>query len=203
MGLTRKALKAMGLTEEQIDSIVEAHTEVVTGLKEEAEKYKADAEKLPGVEKELETAKQTIADGNKDSWQVKYEAIKEDFEAYKKTEADKKAKVDKENAYRALLKSTGVSEKRIDTILKVTDLSEKELGENGSFKDAEALTESIKTEWADFITPGVNNNPRIDTGAKLNNSGTALTKADILNIKDPTEQRKAIAANLNLFKKGD
>ena len=39
MGLTRKALKAMGLSEEQVDSIIEAHTEVVTALKEEAEKH--------------------------------------------------------------------------------------------------------------------------------------------------------------------
>ena len=51
MALTRKALKAMGLTEEQVDSIIEAHTETVDALKSMVNAYKADAEKLPGVEK--------------------------------------------------------------------------------------------------------------------------------------------------------
>ena len=202
MGLTRKALKAMGLTEEQVDSIIEAHTEVVDALKEEAGRYKADAEKLPSVEAELETAKQTIADGNKDSWQVKYEAIKEDFEAYKNAENAKKTKADKENAYRAILRDVGISDKRIDAIMRVTDLTEKELGEDGSFTDAETLKESVKTEWADFITPVGTPAPRIDTGGNLN-GGAAMTKADILNIKNRDERKAAIAANLSLFEKGE
>ena len=33
MAFTRKFLKALGLTEEQVDSVVEAHTETVDGLK--------------------------------------------------------------------------------------------------------------------------------------------------------------------------
>ena len=49
MALTRKSLKAMGLTDEQVDSIVEMHTETVDGLKADIAKYKGDAEKLPSV----------------------------------------------------------------------------------------------------------------------------------------------------------
>lgn len=33
MALTRKLLKGMGLTEEQMDTIIEAHTDTVDGLK--------------------------------------------------------------------------------------------------------------------------------------------------------------------------
>lgn len=57
MSITRKFLKGMGLTEEQVDTIIEAHTETVDGLKKDVEKYKADAEKLPGVQKELDELK--------------------------------------------------------------------------------------------------------------------------------------------------
>lgn len=57
MALSRKSLKAMGLTDEQVDSIIEMHAETVDGLKEEIHKYKADAEKLPGVQKELDDLK--------------------------------------------------------------------------------------------------------------------------------------------------
>ena len=32
MSITRKLLKGMGLTDEQVDTIIEAHTETVDGL---------------------------------------------------------------------------------------------------------------------------------------------------------------------------
>ena len=50
MALTRKLLKGMGLTEEQMDTIIEAHTDTVDGLKSDLARYKADAEKLHGVQ---------------------------------------------------------------------------------------------------------------------------------------------------------
>ena len=45
MAITRKLLKGMGLTEEQQDTIIEAHTDTVNGLKADVERYKADAER--------------------------------------------------------------------------------------------------------------------------------------------------------------
>ena len=50
MALTRKLLKGMGLTDEQVDTIIEAHTDTVDGLKADVSKYKTDAEKLSDVE---------------------------------------------------------------------------------------------------------------------------------------------------------
>lgn len=57
MSITRKLLKGMGLTEEQVDTIIEAHTETVDGLKADVSRYKADAGKLAGVQKELDDLK--------------------------------------------------------------------------------------------------------------------------------------------------
>ena len=51
MALTRKLLKGMGLTDEQVDTIIEAHTDTVDGLKADVSRYKADAEKLPDIQK--------------------------------------------------------------------------------------------------------------------------------------------------------
>lgn len=39
MALTRKLLKGMGLTDEQVDTIIEAHTDTVDGLKADIGKY--------------------------------------------------------------------------------------------------------------------------------------------------------------------
>ena len=40
MSLTRKMLKAMGIEDEKIDQIIEAHTETVDALKEQRDGYK-------------------------------------------------------------------------------------------------------------------------------------------------------------------
>ena len=59
MSLTRKFLKAMGIEDEKVDQIIEAHSETVDALKEERDGYKADAEKLPEVQRRLEAANKT------------------------------------------------------------------------------------------------------------------------------------------------
>ena len=79
MSLTRKSLKAMGLTDEQVDSIIEMHTDTVDGLKADVSKYKSDAEKLAGVEKELNDLK-AIGDGG---YTEKYEKEHKVLEYYK------------------------------------------------------------------------------------------------------------------------
>lgn len=198
MALKRETLKAMGLTDEQVTSIIEMHTETVNGLKSLADQRKADADKLPDVQRQLDEANAKLAEGNKDSWKVKYDAIKEEFDTYKADAAAKKTKADKENAYRDILKGIGVADKLLDKVLKVTDLSAAELDENGKFKDADKLAEAAKTEWADFVSAG--GAPKVDTGANLNKGGAAMTKNDIMAIKDRGERRAAIAANMNLFK---
>ena len=66
MALTRRALKAMGIEDEKIDEIINMHTETVDGLKADVAKYKADAETLPGIQKQLEKAQADLEAGKKD-----------------------------------------------------------------------------------------------------------------------------------------
>ena len=68
----------MGIEEEKIDQIIEAHTETVDGFKDKVNEYKEKAEKYDEVKKELDE----IKDGDND-WQKKYEKEHSDFEAYK------------------------------------------------------------------------------------------------------------------------
>lgn len=147
MALTRKLLKGMGLTEEQIDTIIEAHTETVDGLKDKVENYKADADKLEKVQKELDGLKSGVGG----EWQKKYEKEHSDFEAYKEAQTAKETKAAKADAVRDFYKSIGISEKRLDAVMKVTDLDSFELDKDGKIKDAEKRTEDAKAEWADFI----------------------------------------------------
>ena len=81
MALTRAMLKGMQLTEEQVSAIIEEHSNTVQGLKDEIKKYKADAEKLPEVQKELDKLKE--GDGN--DWEKKYNKYLKTAEGYAST----------------------------------------------------------------------------------------------------------------------
>ena len=155
MALTRKMLKAMGIEDDKIDQIIEAHSETVDGLKTDLKKYEEDAKVLPDIRKQLEKAQADLEAGKKDSYKVKYDALKEDFEKFKNEQTQKENHEEKESAYRGILKAAGISEKRIDAILKVSDIDSLEI-EDGKIKDAEKLTENAKKEWADFVVETTN-----------------------------------------------
>ncbi len=174
MSLTRNFLKSMGLTDEQVSGIIEAHTDTVEALKRDRDKFKEDAEKLPAVQKELDDLKAANSgEGSKDALQAKYDKLDQDFKDYKKSVEDEKVMEKTRSAYRDLLKESGVSEKRLDTVLKVADLSAVKLGDDGKIADADKLKEGIKTEWADFIeTHGTKGaNPATPPGGNPSNPG--------------------------------
>lgn len=203
MALSRKFMQGMGLTEEQASAIIEANEETINGLKAEIEKNQKEAEK---AQKELSKAQKELGDLKKEAeesdgknpYKVKYDAIKEEFENYKKDIKSKETKAAKEDAYRALLKEVGVSEKRIPAVLKVSNVDSLELDENGSFKDVAELKKSIKEEWSDFIpTEGTKG---ADTSTPpQNNGGSTMTKEQIRQISDPVARQKAMAENPALF----
>jgi hypothetical protein len=145
-------LKAMGIEDEKIDQIIEAHTETTDALKGERDQYKVDAEKLPDVQRQLDAAKEAVeAVGGDDEYKVKYDEEHEAFEKYKEQVEAEKAATERRSLYRQLLLDAGIDDKRVDAVLKVTDM-ESITVEEGKIKDAEKLTEDIKSEWSAFIT---------------------------------------------------
>lgn len=200
MALTRKFLTALGIEADKIDEIVNAHSETVEALKEERDSYKKDAEKLPELQKQLDEANDTIKSNKSDAYKVKYDAIKEEFDKFKKDQSDKEVKSNKMAAYKQLLTSVGVSEKRLDAILKVTDLDSVELDDDGKIKDAKTLADNIKDEWSDFIVQAGQQGAKTSTPPA--SSGASMTKEQIVAIKDPAERRAAIAQNMEIFNGG-
>lgn len=191
MSLTRKMLKGMGLTEEQVDSIIEEHTSVTDALKEKATQYEADAKRLAVVEKELNDLK---AGG--DDWEEKYNAEHKAFEDYKK-DIEGKAELDKvKTAYRALLKAQNVSEKRIDTIIKLTDFADLKLTKEGKIANEDKVIERIKEDWSDLISTESEHGTNVETPPS---GSKTMTREEIMKIKDTSERQKAIANNIELF----
>lgn len=137
----------MGIDEKQVESIIEAHSETVNGLKADRDKYKEQAGKVADLQKQLEEAQ---AASNGDEWEQKYNEEHQAFEDFKAQVATEKADAEKAQAYRGMLMAAGIDPKRIDAIMRVTDLSEVEM-EDGKLKEAGKLEEAAKQEWADFV----------------------------------------------------
>jgi hypothetical protein len=202
-------LKAMGIEDEKIDEIITAHSETVDALKEQRDQYKSDAEKLPNVQKELGELKEAAGKNGGSAWEVKYNAMKEEKERIEKDFTDFKTqakaaetKAAKEKSYRAMLKEIGISEKRIDAVMKVTDLDAIDLDEHGSIKDADAVKATAMAEWSDFITSEATQGA-VTTQPPKNTGGARMSMADIYKKDDhgryllnAEERQKAIAANL-------
>lgn len=165
----------------------------------EKERYSKKLEEIEALKTEKQTAEDSATTAEK--WRTKYQALKDDFEAYKGEQTKKEARSAKEKAYRELLKQAGVSDKRLDAVLRVSDVDGVELDEKGAIKDADKLTTSIKSEWADFIQ--ITTTQGAQTAAPpTNNGGNAMTKADIYKKDDhgryvlsAAERQKALMEN--------
>lgn len=198
MALTRKFLSALGIESDKIEEIINGHMETVNALKDENEKLQKKAEEFDSVSEELETLK---AENKSDSkYKVKYDALKDEFDEYKaqqKAEASMKAKTD---AYVKLLKDAGVSEKRIDSIVKVSkdEIEALELNDEGEVKNADDVSKTITEAWSDFIITEGKAGAQTSTPPS-GSSGAPMTKEEILKIDDAGERQKAIAENHELF----
>ena len=166
MALTRAMLKGMGLTEEQVSAIIEEHTNVTASLKDQIKEYKADAEKLPTVQKELDDLKK---DTSASDWEKKYNDEHSAFEKYKTDIADKENSEKIKSAYKNLLSECKVGDKHIDSILRVTDFSEMKLGEDGTLEGVDKLKEKISSDWSGFISTKKTNGADVDNPPGGNN----------------------------------
>lgn len=204
--LTRKMLKAMGIEDEKIDQIIDAHTETTDALKADRDKYKEEASTLKDAAKEsdktLKSVQKELSElkGNLEElepYKEKYENERKAFGEFKTEVEAERTTASKTAAYKALLKKAGVSNKRFDAIVRLTDFDKVELDENGEVKDADKVVENIKEEWSEYIEKSAEvgagtENPPANTGGKM-------TLAQIDAIEDTAERQKAMLENHELF----
>ena len=205
MALTRKALAAMGIESDKIDSIINMHTEVTDDLKgqietleSEVKGFKAETEKHAATVKELEELKEKVAADTKEREGKDYDKLKQEFDNYKAEQEQKAVRASKEAAYKDILKDAGIPERHYAKILKYSDIDGVELDEKGKIKDSKDLLKAIKEEWKEEVeTVGAQGadtpNPPGNTG------GSSMTKEEIMGIKDTVERQKAMVEHADLF----
>ena len=193
MALTRNFLKSMGLTDEQVNAIIENHVETVDGLKAERDSYKAKAETVATLTQE------------RDDWKAKYEAagdaaqIQAEYDAYKQQIADEKAAAQTDADVLDIVKEAGIVRESFQKVVaKDFDRSKIQRGKDGTITNRQDLVDDTRTRYVDFTatqqhqgTPP--NNP--PTGG----CGTGKTKEQIIAIKDPVIRQAEMVKNLSLF----
>lgn len=201
----REILSAAGVTSENmseaVDKIIDGHVTSVNALREDVAKYKADAEKLPTVQKELDDMKVNT----NDSWKEKYDNLKGEFDKYKTDVQEKETHNKKVEAYKSILKDANLSEKGIEKAIKYADWDKIELEADGKLKGASDHIKAAREEWAEYVTTTTT------TGAKTSNppansGGAKLTKAEIYARDEhgryklsTAERQKALAENPELL----
>lgn len=203
MALTRKSLKAMGLTDEQVDSIVEMHAETVDALKDKLKAAEDKASKLDGVQKELDDLKAS----NGDDYKAKYEKEHKDFESYKKDVAAKETKAAKEAAVRAYFESKNITGANLSIAMRGArdEIAGVEL-DGTTIKDTSALDALVSGEFAGLVVTTTKQGAATAT-PPANTGGSKMTKADVFKKDDKgryvlstAERQKALADNPELMK---
>lgn len=198
MALTRSFLKGMNLTDEQVGAIIEAHTETVDGLKGDLNRYKADAAKLPAVQKELDALKAAKDDG----FEQKYNTVKKEFDDYKTAQTAKEAKAAKEAAAKAYYTGKGIVGKNLDIAMRgsAAEINALEI-ENGSIKDPAQLDALIGDTFAALVS--TTREVGAATATPPAGGGSSLSRADIYKKDDKgryvlstAERQKALAEHM-------
>lgn len=182
-------------TEEIENRLVALHLGVVDPLKDDLTKYKADAEKLPGVQKELDDLKAAGDGGYKEKYEKEHSA----FETYKSDVTAKESKAAKEKAVRAYFESKNITGANLDLAMRGCGEEMAALELDGEkIKDTKSLDALVDGTYKGLVSKQT---VRVDTGARFNGGGKPMTKDEIMQITDRAERRAAIAANMDLFRK--
>lgn len=182
-------------TEEIENRLVALHLGVVDPLKDDLTKYKADAEKLPSVQKQLDDLKAAGDGGYKEKYEKEHSA----FEAFKTDITAKESKAVKEKAVRAYFESKNITGANLDLAMRGCGEEMAALELDGEkIKDTKSLDALVDGTYKGLVSKQT---VRVDTGARFNGGGKPMTKDEIMQITDRAERRAAIAANMDLFRK--
>ena len=151
MSLTRSYLKSLGLDEEKISSVIEAHSETVSALNQRYSELEAryndakqSADQLPDLQRELETMK-------KEDFRTKYESEKSAHEALKESLAKKESRAACEKAVRAYYIGKSIRGDNLTIAMRGTPLDDIKLGEDGTIADTAPLDALVKGDFKPLI----------------------------------------------------
>lgn len=167
MALTRNFLKAMGLNDEQINSVIEAHADTVDALKKERDDWKGKAATVETLTRERDEAVEKLSKAGD------VQKVQKEFDDYKAGVERDKTNAKKSAALTAAFEQAGVKREAFrKAMLRGWDMDKVELDDNGVIKDMDGLKATVEKDYADFIAtsedkPLPSNNPPSGGGQKF------------------------------------
>lgn len=146
MALTRKSLKAMGLDDEKIDSVIEMHTETIESLKTEIANLKGDAERAADLQKQLDEANEKLSKSDPNA----AAKIQKELDDYKAAVAAEKSTAAKRAAYRKIVEDKGITGVLADMIADRVDYGTIEM-DGDAIKGADEIGAQIAKTYAAYI----------------------------------------------------
>lgn len=137
-------------TEEIENRLVALHLGVVDPLKDDLTKYKADAEKLPSVQKQLDDLKAAGDGGYKEKYEKEHSA----FEAFKTDITAKESKAAKEKAVRAYFESKNITGANLDLAMRGCgeEMAALELDGDNKIKDTKGLDALLSGAYKGLVS---------------------------------------------------
>ncbi len=152
MSLSRAYLKTLGLSEEQVSAVVEAHGETVAALNRKYAELenlytgaKESADRLPVVQKELDDMK-------KDDFKTKFEAEKSAHDALKESVSRKEARAAREKAVREFYEKKNIRGANLTIAMRGTELDGLELDGQGKLADPAPLEELVNGDFKPLVS---------------------------------------------------
>ena len=182
-----RAIIGESCTDDMENKLIALHLGVVDPLKDDVQRYKADAEKLPGLQRQLEEA------GKGDDYKEKYESLVAKIDS-------EKAQAAKEKAARAYLKEKGITDEK-SLKLAMRGATAEIAGitlKDGKIEDTKSLDALLSGDFSGLITKTTTEGTRTDNPANTG-KGHAKTVEEIMAIKDTATRQAAMLENADLF----
>lgn len=200
MALSRKSLKAMGLVEEQIDTIVEAHSETVDALKEKLKAAEEKAAEFDDVKAKLDDALKN----NGEDYKKKYDDVKKEFSDYKASVEKEKSDTAKREAVKAYFESKGITGANLEIAIRgARDEIEAVEMDGEKIKSTKAFDDLIAGTYKGLIVTEEQKGAAVSTPIAQTKAVT-LTKEEIYKkdehgkyVHDSAERQRMLIQNFN------
>lgn len=137
--MTKDELKALGLTDEQVDAVFAAHGKALNATKAELEQVKQEKDSLTSqLDQQTKAVEELKAASTTDAnTKAELEKLQADFESYKTTASEELAATKKASAIALAVRDTGTIDPEVLTsLIKADDVK---LGEDGKADIAELV----------------------------------------------------------------
>ena len=168
-GISRSLLASMNLTEEQQKTIIDANAETLKEIREERDRYKADAEKLPGVQKQLDDLKAEIP--AKYVSKEDHEKTVTEYQQYKADVDAEKSRAAREKAAREYYESKGIKGADLSIAMRGSsaEVAALKLKADGTIEDTATLDALVQGDFSRLV--GTAETRTVDTGGSMQPSG--------------------------------